>query len=161
MMMMIYSHMMFIVMRIAVFFFSNSVDQQHRVSPILAILLSLDVIITICIYFAPKFMAARSDRGENSRRGIQTLSSVSASYTNGGDKSFRWRIRSSVLSSSVQSQGGLNDAGSVQDDVNPVTPKGDHAGRDKSPLNKEDDNDNEEDKDNGRDKENQVETHDS
>lgn len=58
MLLMIYSQVMFIVMRLAVFLFSDNLDQKNQVSAILAILLSLDVITTICIYFVPKILAA-------------------------------------------------------------------------------------------------------
>ena len=79
MLMMIYSHLMFIIMRIAVFLFAGDLEINVQASALISILLSLDVMITISIYFVPKIMAARSDSpGNDSHNIFHRSSSVSS-----------------------------------------------------------------------------------
>lgn len=81
-----YSHLMFIAMRMIVFFFLSNIDDGLQISAILAILRSLDVIATICIYFVPKVIAAKYETGGVPSRGLNQASSLQSS-----DQNMTWR----------------------------------------------------------------------
>ncbi len=61
---MIYSHFMFTILKLIIFLVSGSLGRTHVAPSIMSILLSLDTLITIGIYFLPKLIATRND--ENS-----------------------------------------------------------------------------------------------
>ena len=77
---------MFIAMRMIVFFFLSNIDDGLQISAILAILRSLDVIATICIYFVPKVIAAKYETGGVPSRGLNQASSLQS-----GDQNMTWR----------------------------------------------------------------------
>mmetsp|Transcript_41258 Transcript_41258/g.87922 ORF Transcript_41258/g.87922 Transcript_41258/m.87922 type:complete len:167 (+) Transcript_41258:388-888(+) len=56
---MIYSHFMFTILRLITFLVSDSFSRTYAVSATMSILLSLDILITIGIYFLPKLIKAR------------------------------------------------------------------------------------------------------
>ena len=84
-----YSHLMFIAMRMAVLFFISRVDEELQTSAILTILLSLDVIATICIYFVPKVMAAKSEAHGVTGRGLNGAAFQS------GNQNMHWNLQRS------------------------------------------------------------------
>ena len=100
MLMMIYSHLMFIIMRLAVFLFAGDLEVNVQVSALLSILLSLDAMITISIYLVPKIIAARSDSPGNQSSSNQNrsdrLSGASANQDTQANKSSagHWSVAS-------------------------------------------------------------------
>jgi len=62
---MIYSHFMFTILRLVVFLIRDSFSQTNAVCATTSILLSLDTLITICIYFLPKLRAGKKAAGIN------------------------------------------------------------------------------------------------
>lgn len=80
---------MFIAMRMAVLFFISRDDEELQTSAILTILLSLDVIATICIYFIPKVIAAKSEA-----HGVTGMGLNGAAFQS-GNQNMHWNLQRS------------------------------------------------------------------
>lgn len=57
---MIYSHFFFVVLRVITFVLENSISKSH-LAQLRSMIYSIDTIVTICIYFIPKFLTKDAD----------------------------------------------------------------------------------------------------
>jgi len=106
---MIYSHFVFTIMRLVAFLIGDGLGWTYAKSAVMSILLSLDVLITIGIYFLPKLLAVNKDAADNR----DVLATTSTAETSRG--SFNWRLG---LGGTRMTENGNDDEVTGNDDPN-------------------------------------------
>ena len=100
----LYSHFMLVVMRLVLYLLSEDLGKKNVVSATTSLLISIDTLITLSIYFLPKILVAiKADKaGDISPSSLNLRSHMIASVDTEYSKSFTWHVMSDSEISEVR-----------------------------------------------------------